>query len=121
MATFTLVVTTPPHQNRTATVVEIAHALLNKGHQINGIFFYQDGVLNASKTLVMPSDEYQSIKSLAALANSNKVPMHLCITAAEKRGLTDEDSQHNILNFFTISGLGEMVELNATSDRVIQL
>jgi len=113
-------VTSAPHENKTATVIELAKAILAQGHQINGMFFYQNGVLNAASLLAMPSDEFQSCRELAELASVDKVPMHLCITAAEKRGLTDDD-KNNILPYFTVSGLGEMVELTNQADKVIQL
>ena len=52
----------------------------------------------------------------------------MCISAAEKRGLSDElladNSLHtnsNIDSAFTVSGLGELVELTSQADRVVQL
>ncbi|REL26982.1 sulfurtransferase complex subunit TusD [Thalassotalea euphylliae] len=121
MSVYTLVVTTPPHQNNTATALEFAQATLAAGHTINGIFFYRDGVLNASKLTAMPSDELQAISAFVKLNEDHQVPLHLCITAGEKRGLTDDQQTMNIHSAFTVSGLGEMVELSTNADKVIQL
>ena len=65
------------------------------------------------------------------------MPLYLCISAAEKRGLTDELNNHepsshelshepsqetsNIDSVFTVSGLGELVELTSKAERVVQL
>lgn len=134
-------VTTPPHNNNTATAITIVEAALaNTTVDVLGVFFYQDGVLNASDTLSMPNDELQAIKAWRRLAETYKVPLHLCVTAGEKRGLCDEieaeadikdnNSKNttqsqllktNISKNFTVAGLGELVELTVQADRFIQL
>jgi tRNA 2-thiouridine synthesizing protein D len=50
-----------------------------------------------------------------------QLPLHLCYTAAEKNGLSDEKATNNIAAHFTVSGLGELVELTSAADRVVQL
>lgn len=117
-----VMVTTPPSSNNTATAISyVESALNNKNIDVIGVFFYQEGVLNASQLLAMPNDELQAIKQWQNLHNNYQVPLHICISAAEKRGLTDSDEQINILSEFTISGLGELVELTARADRMVQL
>lgn len=120
MSTFCIVVTTPPHQNQSATVIELIKAIYEQGHNLNGVFLYQDAVLAANTLTNMPSDEFNFIESLKTESKTLGFAIHLCITAAEKRGLTDQ-SPSNIDPAFTISGLGEMVELSNGADRVIQL
>ena len=133
-------VTTPPHNNNTATAITIVEAALkNSSVDVLGVFFYQDGVLNASNTLSMPNDELQAIKAWQRLVDTYKVPLHLCVTAGEKRGLSDEIEpgiesddkatnttqsqplETNISKNFTVAGLGELVELTVQTDRFIQL
>ncbi len=119
-------VTSPPHDNYTATAIQfISAALSNNNIDVLGVFFYQNGVLNGSNVLTMPSDELQAIKQWQALHKQYNLPLHLCITAAEKRGLSDEiniaEHPSNISDCFTISGLGELVELTTQADRFIQL
>lgn len=125
-------VTSPPHDNFTATALLLVEsALTNDLVDVLGVFFYQDGVLNASNILSMPNDELQAIKQWEQLHQRYNVPLHLCITAGEKRGLSDEiisknvsDSlvnPSNICHKFTVSGLGELVELTTKADRFIQL
>ncbi len=116
-----MVVTTPASSSLTVTAIDLAKTIVESEHELIGVFFYQDGVLNASTTLAIPSDEFQSHQAWQTLNNDYGLPLHLCITAAEKRGLTDDESLMNIDSHFTISGLGELVELTNLCDRVIQL
>jgi tRNA 2-thiouridine synthesizing protein D len=122
-----LVVTTPPHSHLTASAINVALACINNGITLLGVFFYQDGVLNSAKHLSIPADEYQSLAKWQALNSEYNVPLYICISAAEKRGLSDEatnnedDIASNIDRHFTVSGLGELVELTSNADRVLQL
>jgi tRNA 2-thiouridine synthesizing protein D len=119
-----LVVTTPPNSNLTTTAINLVRAALDSDVSIIGVFFYQDGVLNAAKYLSIPSDEFQTLAQWQQLNSEYNVPLYLCITAAEKRGLSDELNNHessNIDSAFTVSGLGELVELTSKAERVVQL
>lgn len=131
MKKFAFLVTTPPHSNLTTSAISLIEATLKSGSEIVGVFFYQDGVLNASQHLALPNDEYQTIKQWQMLHQKYQLALHLCISAGEKRGLSDEiiadeipnnnQDSSNINDCFTISGLGELVELSSRADRVIQL
>lgn len=130
MQRIAIVITTPPHSNLTSTAINYIEAAVKLGVDIVGVFFYQAGVLNASKHLSLPNDEFQTIRAWQNLHNQHKIPMHLCISAAERRGLSDEVdiqieqtsySHSNMNECFTISGLGELVELTVKADKVIQL
>jgi tRNA 2-thiouridine synthesizing protein D len=119
-----LVVTTPPNSNLTTTAINLVKAARDSGVSIIGVFFYQDGVLNAAKYLSIPSDEFQTLAQWQQLNSEYNVPLYLCISAAEKRGLSDELNNHessNIDSAFTVSGLGELVELTSKAERVVQL
>ena len=121
--TLALVVTTPPNNNKTATALNIATQAVEAGYKLVGVFFYQQGVLNASSLVQLPNDEFQITKKWQLLHQEYNIPLHLCITAAEKNGLSDGQTLNtkNILDCYTISGLGELVELSATTDKVVQL
>ena len=89
--TLAIVVTSPPHNNFTATAINFAEqALLADNVTLLGVFFYQDGVLNSSSIVNLPNDELQSCTAWQRLNSIYQLPLYLCITAAEKRGLTDE-------------------------------
>ena len=122
--TLALVVTTPPNSNLTTSAINLVHTAVENNIKVIGVFFYQDGVLNAAKHLSIPSDEFQTLARWQQLRKDFGVPLYLCITAAEKRGLSDElsrDDSSNIDTAFTVSGLGELVELTSNAERVVQL
>lgn len=114
-----VVVTTPPYSNLSVTALDYIETALNSGIDLVGVFFYQDGVMHANQQVHIASDEFQCIKHWQALQQTFKLPLHLCITAAEKRGLSDEQP-NNISPMFTVSGLGELVELVNKADRLVQ-
>ncbi len=124
MKNIAFVITTPPNSNLTATAINIVTAALTMNMSVVGVFFYQDGVLNGSQHLALPNDEYQAHQQWQRLHHKYNIPLHLCATAAEKRGLSDDinDKQTtNVHEAFTLSGLGELVELNVKADRLVQL
>lgn len=116
-----VVVTSAPTSNLSYTAYKIVEQALASGIS-TGVFFYQDGVLNASKYLTIPSDELQIINLWKELHQKNQIPLHLCATAAEKRGLLFPDDDHFLIHpEFTLSGLGELVMLTNQTDRLVQL
>lgn len=129
MPSIAFVVTTSPTQNLTITALKLIHEAINKNIEIKGVFFYQAGVLNASSYISIPSDEHPTIASWQSLVTKHQIPLYLCSTAAEKHGLLDSVSLElkeqelttNIAPEFTVSGLGELVTLTLSADRVIQL
>ncbi len=116
-----VVITTPPYSNLTITALNYIEAALLCDVELIGVFFYQDGVLNANSKVHIASDEFQTIKRWQTLHEKYNLPLHLCITAAEKRGMSDENDTDNLIHHaFTISGLGELVELSTSADRLVQ-
>lgn len=122
MATFSIVVTTSPLSNLTNTAQDLVEAIALSEHNLKGVFFYQAGVLNASKSIVIPADETQTTKRWKTLSKQYDIPLHLCSTAAEKHGLIDQDDELALIEpSFMLSGLGELVVLTEQADKVIQL
>ena len=121
MPKLAVVITSSPLSNLTITAINLVQQALTEGIEVIGVFFYQDGVLNASSNMQIPSDEFQTLTAWQKLHQEHDLALHLCITAAEKRGLVCEGSDINISPAFQISGLGELVELTSQADRVVQL
>ena len=112
-------ITTPPYSNLSVTALNYIEAALKLDIAVVGVFFYQDGVMHANANIQIASDEFQAINQWQRLHQQYNLPLHLCITAAEKRGMSDETVK-NIDSIFTVSGLGELVELSTTADRMVQ-
>ena len=119
MKTLAVMVTTPPFSNLTTTAYHFIEKALEQGINVAGVFFYQDGVLNANSNVAIPNDEFQMNAHWQQLHQHYKLPLYLCYTAAEKRGLTEE-TPANINEIFIPSGLGELVQLSNNADRMVQ-
>jgi len=121
LKTLAVVITTPPYSPLTATAIAYVEAALVADISIVGVFFYQDGVMHANKDINIASDEYQAIAQWQRLHQTYQLPLHICITAAEKRGIAcDSIDNEKINEVFTVSGLGELVEITTKALRLVQ-
>lgn len=108
------------------TAYQFTKAALEKGHEIFRVFFYHDGVNNASRLTVPPQDERNVVKRWAELGEKYKLDLVVCIAAAQRRGLLDdsEAKRHgkdasNIAPPFRISGLGQLIEAGIQAERLV--
>ncbi len=121
MNTLAVVITTPPYSPLTVSAVSYVEAALESGIELIGVFFYQDGAMHANDQINIASDEYQAIQHWQRLHKRYEIPLHVCATAAEKRGITLHESTDEVVNeSFIVSGLGELVELASKASRLVQ-
>lgn len=92
-----------------------AKAVLEKGHEIDRIFFYNDGVNNSNKLSEPQSDDRNVVKLWSDLAADHDVDLVVCIAAALRRGLKEEI----LADGFRISGLGQLIEMGILADRTV--
>lgn len=105
---------------------QFALSLLEKGHQINQIFFFQQGVTNGNAFVYPANDELNLQKNWQQLSTDHQIPLHLCIAASQRRGVVDSQSavnnQHNNLaEHFVLAGLGEFTKAVLEADRLITI
>ena len=105
---------------------QFAQALLEKGHAISQIFFFQDGVTNGNALVYPASDEVNLQKCWQDLAMMHQIPLHLCVAASQRRGVVDaltakDTDQTNLAEGFEITGLGEFMAMALKADRVVTL
>lgn len=125
---YTLLVTGPAYGTQQATsALLFAHALLAAGHQLESVFFYREGVLNANQLTAPASDEYDVVRAWQALHQQQGVALNICVAAALRRGVTDEQEAARLQlpasNFqpgFTLSGLGALAEAALGCERLVQ-
>ena len=98
------------------TACEFAQAAIKSGKQLNALFLYQDAVLNVNRQLDIPSDELNGHQLLKELHTKYGVKILFCVTAAEKRGITPENTD----KAFTLAGLAEFAELTTHTNKVVQ-
>ena len=116
----------PYQQQASDTAYQFTKAALAAGHEIFRVFFYHDGVNNATKLAVPPQDDRDIPKLWSALAKENDLDMVVCIAAAQRRGMMDADEakrqgfeDNNLIEGFRISGLGQLIEAGVESDRLV--
>ena len=127
--TYTIVVNGSVYGDQSArTAYQFAVSLINQGHHLVSVFFYQDGVTNGSSLTVPANDEFNLVKAWQALAEKYNIRLETCVAAALRRGVVgqDEANQHNLIQNnlaegFHQAGLGSLAEAMLTQDRVVQL
>jgi sulfur relay (sulfurtransferase) complex TusBCD TusD component (DsrE family) len=70
------------------------------------VFFYHDGVNNSTRLTEPPQDDRHIVNRWAKLAEEHGVDLVVCVAAALRRGIKDE----NLAPGFRISGLGQLIE-----------
>jgi tRNA 2-thiouridine synthesizing protein D len=75
---------------------------------------------------VPPQDDRNITQLWSELAEKHNLDLVVCIAAAQRRGLLDEDEAkrqgkdaNNIAPGFRISGLGQLIEAGIQSDRLV--
>ncbi|NHV11154.1 sulfurtransferase complex subunit TusD [Cronobacter turicensis] len=125
---FALMVTGPAYGTQQASsALQFAKALLAEGHSLESVFFYREGVYNANQFTSPASDEFDLVRAWQQLHDENGVALHICVAAALRRGVTDENEARtqgltgaNLQPGFQLSGLGALAEAALTCDRVVE-
>ncbi len=124
---FGIVVSEGPYTHQASdTAYNFVKAALAKGHEVARVFFYHDGVNVGTRLSVPPQDDRQIQAQWTALAKEHDLDLVICIAAAQRRGLLDENEAerqgkdaNNIAEGFRISGLGQLIEMGIQADRTI--
>ena len=124
---FSLAIYGAPYSTQSSSsAYRFALAALQQGHQIYRLFFYSDGVHNATGLSAPPQDEPNLPERWRALATEHKIDCVVCIAAALRRGLINEEEAsrygkpaNNLMPEFELSGLGQLVDAAVRSDRLI--
>jgi tRNA 2-thiouridine synthesizing protein D len=124
---FAIMVSEGPYTHQaTDSAYQFAKAAIAKGHEITRVFFYHDGVNNGTRLTVPPQDDRHIVNRWSEIATQHNIDLVICIAAAQRRGLLDENEAkrqgkdaNNIAPGFRISGLGQLVEAGIQSDRLV--
>ena len=101
------------------TALELAKELLNQGHHIHRIFFYQDAVLIGNRFIETVNSSDQCQKDWIALAKEHALDLTICISAAQRRGINNQGDCDNVADGFSVSGLGQWIETTLVCDRLV--
>ena len=123
---FAIALFSAAHAPSSRRALLFAQAALAGGHEIVRLFFYQDGVYNASSSVVTPQDELDLPKQWRAFVTEHQLDGVVCIAAALRRGVLDQEEatryQRSAVNLeapWALSGLGQLHDAAQTADRLI--
>jgi len=124
---FTIQVNEGPYTHQASdSAYNFAKAAIEKGHEIYRVFFYHDGVNNATRLTTPPQDDRNVVNRWSELAAAHNLDLVVCVAAAQRRGIADADEAkrngkdaNNIAPGFRISGLGQLIEGGIQSDRLV--
>lgn len=116
----------PYSSEAAATALRFTKALLDQGHELYRLFFFGDGVHNASRLTVVAQDDQNIQQEWDALIKTHELDSVICVSSAIKRGIVDNtESKRYELNAVSaydsseIAGLGQLIDATLHSDRVV--
>jgi tRNA 2-thiouridine synthesizing protein D len=124
---FAILVNEGPYTHQASdTAYQFTKAVLAKGHEVFRVFFYHDGVNNATRLTTPPQDDRNIVNRWSKLAEEHKLDMVVCVAAAQRRGIVDDGEMKrngkdatNLAPGFRISGLGQLIEAGIQADRLV--
>ncbi|PMR77435.1 sulfurtransferase complex subunit TusD [Billgrantia endophytica] len=124
---YALLVQGAPYSSQAShSALRFAAALLARGHNLECVFFYHDGVYNAARLAAPPQDEPHLMDAWCALNTEYGTRLQVCIAAALRRGLLDEreaarhgKSGYSVQSPFELTGLGQLIDAGLGCDRLV--
>jgi tRNA 2-thiouridine synthesizing protein D len=124
---YALLVHGAPYSSQAShSALRLASALLTRGHRLECVFFYHEGVYNAARLAAPPQDEPHLYDAWCALHAEHGTQLQVCIAAALRRGMLDEREAgrhgkhgHSVEPPFELTGLGQLIDLGQSVDRLV--
>lgn len=124
---FSLVIYAAPYSSEAASsALRFAHSVLEQGHDIYRLFFFGDGVHNASQLTVVAQDESNLQRKWNELILQHELDSVICVSSALRRGVLNqtEAERHrrgsaSAFPSSEIAGLGQLIDAAIHSDRVV--
>ena len=111
-----LMVSEGPYTHQASdTAYLFCKAAIARGHEVNRVFFYHDGVNNSTRLTEPPQDDRNIVARWSKFAEEHGVDLVVCVAAALRRGIKEEV----LAPGFRISGLGQLVEIGIEADRLV--
>lgn len=124
---FSIVIYAAPYSTESAaTAFRFARSLVAQGHELYRLFFFGDGVHNASKLTIVAQDEINLQRQWSAFIEEHNIDSVICVSSALRRGVLDqtEADRHELgtasaYESSEVAGLGQLIDATLHSDRVI--
>jgi len=116
MVSFTFVITTEPYKFQAIdSLLNLSKAILDKGHEIKGFYFFGSGVYNIKKDADTGTLVRNLPERLEKFCSENKIQMGGCSTWLSFTGMVPEE----FIQGACVKGLGELSEWAEESDKLI--
>jgi tRNA 2-thiouridine synthesizing protein D len=116
MVSFTFIVCAEPYKYEAIdTAINLGEAILKKGHQIIGIFFYGSGVYNIKEKTIKDTTVRNLSERLEKFCRVNNTEFAACTTWTSLTGIKSEE----FIQGANQEGLGGLSLMIAESDKVI--
>jgi len=124
---FNILVSEGPYTHQASdSAYHFAKAAVECGHQVIRVFFYHDGVHNATRLATPPSDEQDVVARWVRFAKDNDIDLAICIAASLRRGVLGPGSAQlagqtavNLDENFKVAGFGHFIEGAIAADRTV--
>ncbi len=124
---FNILINEGPYTHQASdTAFQFASAVFESGHEVVRVFFYHDGVHNATRLGAPPVDDRNVIARWVKLAEDYNIDMAVCVAASLRRGvLSDESASQsgraiaNLDQHFKVAGFGHFIEGAIIADRTV--
>jgi len=104
-----------PYNHQAAdSAYHFAKAAIKKGHEVESVFLYNDGVINVSNRADPPQDDRDLFQKWSELGKEG-VEILACIAASKRRGICDDVLVENA----KITGLGTLTDIAIRVDRLV--
>lgn len=105
----------PYNHQASDTAYKFAEAAIKKGHTVDAVFLYNDGVINVTKFADPPQDDRNIPARWDELSKKHGVKVLACLVASKRRGM----SHDTIIDGGEITGLGTFTDIATRNDRLI--
>lgn len=92
-----------------------AQAVIQRGHYINSIFFYGQGIYNANQHTSVPAEQLNLPQAWNKWAMAHQIPLHVCTAAMDLHGLPTDA----LIAQATRTGLVNALSAQAAADRIL--
>jgi tRNA 2-thiouridine synthesizing protein D len=103
MKNFLIFVTRSPFDSLNGqTALSFCKAAVALGHEIEQVFFYQQGVQHANVDIQPASGEKSVLSQWVTFSEQTKTPLNVCVTASIKRGVLSEEDASDIQSYSNV-------------------
>lgn len=99
--------------------LEFARAVAESEHSLYRVFFYQEAVGIGHRYFDAPPDEPNLQRAWLDFAAEHAIELVVCVSAAQRRGISRDTDHNTVADGFVVSGLGQLIEAMLESDRLV--